>query len=103
MYIKMAEEEQNKQEKKEEKKAVEKEKIEKPKKIDHEKIIRIMQTDIDGRKQIYTGLTKIKGVNIKTALNITKSCLSSFRFLTKNLSLSKIYIKTKIKNGAPVQ
>lgn len=54
-------EEQNKQEKKEEK--AEKEKREKPKKIEYEKIIRIAQTDIDGGKQLYTGLTRIKGVS----------------------------------------
>jgi small subunit ribosomal protein S13 len=33
------------------------------KKEEYEKIIRIMQTDITGEKQLYIGLTKIKGVS----------------------------------------
>lgn len=48
-----------------EEKRIEKKKIEsrKPEERIYEKIIRIMQTDIDGGKQIYVGLTKIKGVS----------------------------------------
>ncbi len=39
-------------------------KMEEEKKNQEEvRIVRVMQTDIDGRKQIYTGLTKIKGVS----------------------------------------
>ena len=58
----MAKERENKEEiKKEDKKAEFKKQPKK--KESYEKIIRIMQTDIDGKKQIYVGLTKIKGVS----------------------------------------
>ena len=48
-----------------EEKQIERRKIEskKPEERTYEKIIRIVQTDIDGGKQVYTGLTKIKGVS----------------------------------------
>ena len=38
-------------------------KQEKPRKIEEASIVRITQTDIIGRKQIYVGLTKIKGIS----------------------------------------
>ena len=66
MYTKMAEEkkqEQKKQEKKLEQAKKEK-KVEKPIKEDlHESLIRIYSYDIPGSKQLYPGLTRIKGVS----------------------------------------
>ena len=77
----MAETKEKKSEQKQEKKQKEP-KPEKPKYVqedDHEELIRIMGYDIPGSKNIYTGLTKIKGVSwsvsnaICKALNLPRS------------------------------
>src|SRR3989344_3184041 len=77
----MAETKEKKSEQKQEKKQKEP-KPEKPKYVqedDHEELIRIMGYDIKGSKNIYTGLTKIKGVSwsvsnaICKALNLPRS------------------------------
>ena len=65
----MAEEKQNKQDtKKSEKTKPEHEPGKRPEeKIRHEMLIRILSTDIPGSKNVYVGLTKIKGISYSIA------------------------------------
>ena len=59
----MAEQEAKKYEERQDREKAERKKHYEPKKESYERIIRIIQTDIDGGKQVYAGLTKIKGVS----------------------------------------
>jgi len=64
LYTKMAEEKKQDQKKQEKKVEQTKKKVEKPIKEDlHESLVRIYSYDIPGSKQLYPGLTRIKGVS----------------------------------------
>ena len=72
---------------------------EKPKKIEEASIVRILHTDIIGRKQLYTGLTKIKGVSWSFANAIcNKLCLDKKRKISSLKSEEIEKIQNFIKN-----
>lgn len=66
-----------------------------------EKIIRIMQTDIDGEKQIYVGLTKIKGISWSFANALCNKLSLDKKRKVASLSTEEIKkIENFIKNPA---